>query len=788
MRTRPLILAAMAASAACLVAQAQTPTITGIANNATPGIVSNAIAPGELVDINGSNLGNAPSVGCGSPTGFTTACGGVSVTVAGKAAGVRNAGASQVIIEVPVDAPAGNGQLVVTRATGGQNLVSQPFAIDVVSYAPQLFPYVVNGVVLAADCFNAANSQLSSANPAAPGDVVKCLGTGFGATNPVVPTGTIPPTPLPAVVGTVTVTLAGKNATVASATLQGPVVGEDQVVFVVPQGTPGGNQQIVASVGGVNARAYEFPVAGPMISAVVNAASYITPGLPNAGIAQGAIFVVFGSGLGPANISFAPKAFQSTTLSNTSLAVTVGGTTVNALMYYTSAGQVAALLPSNTPTGTGTVTASYNGQPSSPAPITVVANNLGIFSIGSDGQGPGIVTYPDYSLVSAAKAAQCGGPNTTCGAANPGDTLILWATGLGPVSGNDASGAGLGQNMPNIPLTVWLGGVQAPVVYQGRSGCCIGEDQIVFTVPNNVPTGCAVPLLIQIGNQISNNTVMPVANGSRNCTLNNPALASVNVEQAVTAGPVAFADISLSKDPNSGGTGYQDDAHFQFAKALTYTPGSQPFFDSYVDDQPLGTCIVFNNLDNNSINPPFGSLGNLDAGSSFTVTGPNGSVPVTGTPGRFNATLSAAGAFLVPGAYTITGTGGADVGPFTATATIPAFPTLVSPLATNFTVTRSSGMTVNWSGNGSTGNVLIQVSGATDNTFATGANAVCMAPASAGTFTVPPYALLTLPAGNFGALSFQQLTAAVPFTASGLNVGIFQASSAPSGPSGFTIR
>ena len=217
-------------------------------------------------------------------------------------------------------------------------------------------------------------------------------------------------------------------------------------------------------------------------------------------------------------------------------------------MYYTSAGQLAALLPSNTPTGTGTITASYNGQPSSPSPITVVANNLGIFTISSDGQGAGIVSYPDYSLVSAAKATQCGGPNTYCGAANPGDTLILWATGLGPVSGNDASGAGLGQNMPSIPLTVWLGGVQAPVAYQGRSGCCIGEDQIVFTVPNNVPTGCAVPLLIQIGNQISNNTVMPVANGSRNCTPTNGALASVNVEQAVTAGPVTFGVISVRKE------------------------------------------------------------------------------------------------------------------------------------------------------------------------------------------------------------------------------------------------
>ena len=313
MRTRSLFLAAMAASAACLVAQAQTPAITGLANNATPAIAGNAIAPGELVNINGSNLGDASSVSCGSPAGFTTSCGGVSVTVAGKAAGVRNAGASQVIIEVPVDAPAGNGQLVVTRAAGGQNLVSPPFAIDVVPYAPQLFPYLVNGVLFA-DCFNAANSQLSSANPAAPGDIVTCLGTGFGATNPVVPTGTIPPAPLPTVVGTVTVTLAGKNATVASATLEGPVVGEDQVIFVVPPGVPGGNQNIFVRWAG-STLAYELsPSPAPKSAPWSTRPATSLPGLPNAGIAQGAIFVVFGSDLGPANISFAPTAFQSTTL------------------------------------------------------------------------------------------------------------------------------------------------------------------------------------------------------------------------------------------------------------------------------------------------------------------------------------------------------------------------------------------------------------------------------------------------------------------------------------------
>src|SRR6185503_774438 len=103
---------------------------------------------------------------------------------------------------------------------------------------------------------------------------------------------------------------------------------------------------------------------------------------------------------------------------------------VNALMYYTSDKQIAALLPSNTPTGgPATITVTYNGQASPPTAIRgVVAANLGIFTLDSTGRGLAIVTYPDYSLVSGTKGTPCGGPNTACGAANPGDTLILWGT------------------------------------------------------------------------------------------------------------------------------------------------------------------------------------------------------------------------------------------------------------------------------------------------------------------------------------------------------------------------
>jgi uncharacterized protein (TIGR03437 family) len=528
----------------------------------------------------------------------------------------------------------------------------------------------------------------------------------------------------------------------------------------------------------------------PTVWSAVNAASYIVPGLPNAGIAQGAMFVVFGAGLGPANLSMSPAPFQSTSLSNTSVAVTVGGVAVNALMYYTSAGQVAALLPSNTPTGTGTFTVSYNGRLSAPAPITVVANNVGIFTIGAKGQGPGIVSYPDYSLVSAAKDIQCGGPNTYCGAANPGDTLILWATGLGPVSGNEASGAGLGQNMPNIPLTLWLGGVQAPVVYRGRSGCCIGEDQIAFTVPKNVPTGCAVPLLIQIGSQVSNATVMAIASGSRNCTPTNAGLAAAgNVEQMIAAGPFTYGAIALTRDLNGPGQGYSDNAKFEFTKVLTYPAGSQPFMVSYLDDQPLGTCMVYNSTNPSSNYGLQGGTVPADAGSSFTVTGPNGSKVLTGTPGSLNATLSPTGTYLSPGAYTITGTGGADIGGFSAPFNIPAAPVLTNPA--NYAlppVTRSSGLTVAWTGSAPNAYVQIQVSAVTDSTNTNGALAVCNVASSAGTFTIPPYALLALPAADIGnGFQFQQQTEA-GFTARGLNLGSIQTMNAAELIGGFTLK
>jgi uncharacterized protein (TIGR03437 family) len=519
----------------------------------------------------------------------------------------------------------------------------------------------------------------------------------------------------------------------------------------------------------------------------MNAASNISATLPNGPLAPGSIFIVKGTGLGPTTLAIAPNPFQSTTLNGTSVSVTIAGTKVDALMYYTSDKQIAALLPSNTPTGTGTITVTYNGA-SSPATAIrgVAANSLGIFTISSTGGGVGIITFADYSLVSPFKATNCGGPNTTCGAANRGETLILWGTGLGAVNGSDASGAGLGQNMPDIPLQLWIGNVRAQVLYQGRSGCCIGEDQIVFTIPNDAPTGCAVPVIARINGQVSNQVTMSIAPSGRTCV---PADVPGVSAQALVP-PFIFGNVELKHFRNDNGVGFNDQASIFFAKVPSVAPLYAPFVGAIVGEHVPGTCNVMNGNEPDAGAILFQNASVLDGGSSFVVKGPNATLTVRGGTGD-NAPLGTNGSFIVPGDYTITGPGGKDVGSFTSSITLPRFATLTTPASGNITVNRNQGMTVNWTPNGASGTVEMTLQ-ARDSFNVSTVAVVCTVPASLGTFTIPAYATLALPSTNNAFFSFdpggQGPAASSTFTASGATIGFTQIFVDGAGYGGITLN
>lgn len=244
--------------------------------------------------------------------------------------------------------------------------------------------------------------------------------------------------------------------------------------------------------------------AQPAPNSVQNPGSNILPGLPNYGIAQGSVFVVYGTGLGPAKIVGAPSLPLQTTLGGTSISVTVNGTTVNAYMVYTLATQIAAVLPSNTPLGTGTLSVTYNGA-SGTTPITVVVSDFGILTVNESGTGPAVVTHADGSVVSAINAAQTG------------EEVVIWGTGLGPLpSGASDASAPPSGNIGNV--TMFVGGAQATVEYAGRNSSDPGLDQINVTIPSG-PSGCYVSLVAQEGTQVSNTATIAVSsNGSKTCS------------------------------------------------------------------------------------------------------------------------------------------------------------------------------------------------------------------------------------------------------------------------------
>jgi uncharacterized protein (TIGR03437 family) len=514
----------------------------------------------------------------------------------------------------------------------------------------------------------------------------------------------------------------------------------------------------------------------PVVKSVQNAASNTPAGLPNSGIAQGSLIAIYGSNLGPATISIAPGIPWPATLSGTSATVTVGSQTVNVLLYYTVAGQVAGLLPSNTPVGSGTLKVTYNNQTSAAAPVTVIQNGVGIFTWSQNGSGEAILTFPDYSVVTTGKAA------------NPGDTLSVWATGLGPVSGNEA-GVALPGDMPSIPVKVWVGGKSADVAYRGRSGCCVAEDQIAFVVPSG-PVGCAVPLVIQINNYISNTTFIPVATDGRVCKPTNAAIPSDTLQKLLGKSQVSVGGVIMSRSTSvtpgftpglPATTNKSDDGSASFVKINI--SGDQ--LAAVVDTASIGSCLV-SVLTSQTSNPFTGlTYTSLDAGASIGISGPAGSRTLAkSTAGGFtvySAKLgdTSPGNYLDAGTYTVTGPGGADIGSFSSRINIPA-PLVWTNQANITAVNRASGVTVNWTGGDPSSTVQITGSSYLSDISGNfvGASFTCQAPVSALSFTVPPAVLLALPpSGQIagisipGSLGVSNSPSWVTINATGLDYG-----------------
>lgn len=250
----------------------------------------------------------------------------------------------------------------------------------------------------------------------------------------------------------------------------------------------------------------------PVVSGggVVNAATNSAGTASGGGIAQGSFIAIYGTGLGPASPVTAAALPLTATLGNSTVTITSStGPAVQAYPVYVSATQINAIVPSNVPVGSATVTVTYGTTSSAPVPVTIVRSSFGMFTA-NYGSGPAAaidLTTPNPFL-------------SASNAAHPGDFVTIFGTGLGPVSVPDNQAPGGAISPTGLTVQVVIGGQTITPTYAGRSPQYPGEDQINFQLPsgNALSTGCSVAVTITVNGAKSNAATLPIAASGQNCT------------------------------------------------------------------------------------------------------------------------------------------------------------------------------------------------------------------------------------------------------------------------------
>ncbi len=488
----------------------------------------------------------------------------------------------------------------------------------------------------------------------------------------------------------------------------------------------------------------------PSILQVQNNYSYILPNLPNYGIAPGSLFIIQGAALSNQPLS----ALQSSaapglplTLNGTSVSVTVNGVTTQPAIYYTSPGVLGAVLPSSTPIGTGTIEVSNGSQASLSAPIQVVQSALGFDTLDGTGTGTAVATDANGNVIGMVNSAL------------PGQTISLWGSGVGADPSNDDRSFPQRQNnLASIPFEVLIGGIQANVVYRGRSQYP-GVDQINVVVPPSVQPGCYVSIAAISGPVVSNFVTLPVAGAGGACIDAALGIGASQAQLLASTGSASFGSISI-------GSNY---AYLNFGRYPSGTLASL-FGDAASYGKGMvssGGCVVW------QPDAPSGAVQiqrtPLDAGA-ITLKSPEGSEQLSAIgAGQYEQPYGS----KIPSsgdAVTISSAGGANLGPFTVTLTLPAASTLKSSAA--LCTTQTQECTVSWTGGNPNGYVVIQTMASESVPAGWQFNweATCMAPVSAGQFTVPPAVLLALPPIG-GSFSATESYAPTVFSTPGLDWG-----------------
>ena len=494
---------------------------------------------------------------------------------------------------------------------------------------------------------------------------------------------------------------------------------------------------------------------------VVNGASFRPSNAQGGEVAQGSIISIFGSNLATA-IAGAVRVPLPINLVGTS--VSIGGHA--APLFFVSAGQINAQVPWGAATGTVQLTVETPQGTSTPVNVSIVETAPGLFSQAASGRGPGAV----LNFVSQGNTPI----NTAASTIVPDGIVSIFGTGLGPVTEPPPDGAaGDGQPTTTTPVLM-IGGRQAVVEFSGLAPEFVGLYQINARVPPDTPEGCYLPVQVAFGGAKSNTVTIGVTNTRGSCNE-----APTGSPGLLLNGSFGFATLNRFTTPSPAPVPVPpvpDTLSASFHRFETVFPTPEGGFP------PVGGgCnVAVSRFDPNNMPDILNFISQdqpLDAGT-LTLSGPfAGSPQVIGPsqPGEYSMDLGIDA--LAPGTWTLTGSGGADVG---------AFNTMVEVLSPLFSVTdfgvqgtsfrQSQPLTINWScpdPNGTVGVFMVSAN-AVDSLLGV---VMCSASCGDGQVTISSDLLGQLPVSSEG---FAFLTAnffsdlqSGRIEASGLDFGLF---------------
>jgi uncharacterized protein (TIGR03437 family) len=249
-------------------------------------------------------------------------------------------------------------------------------------------------------------------------------------------------------------------------------------------------------------------------------------------IAPGSWIEIYGSNLAIDSRSWAGSDFNGvnapTSLDGTK--VTIEGQP--AFIDYISPGQVNAQVPSNVATGSQQVIVTTASGSSSPYTITVNTVQPGLlappsFNIG--GTQYVAALFPDNVTYVLPPGLIAGVPSQR---AQPGDTIIFYGIGFGPVVPGIPAGQTVEEsNTLASSFQIKFGTALASMTYDGLAPSAIGLYQINVVVPT-IPSSDSVPLTFTLGGVAGTQTLYIAVQGS-NAT---PQVQSLTLSAASVAG------------------------------------------------------------------------------------------------------------------------------------------------------------------------------------------------------------------------------------------------------------